>query len=228
MATAKGSAANRNVRMINLAKIAAAHRTQGTAVEGDGRADAASGKRADAELAARILDRDGAALAELYDRLAGLLHAMARQRVGPEVADEIVQDTFVRVWRRIATFDPERGRLDSWVLRIGRNLTFDELRRMRSRPRTVPGEWLKREAEIDPNAVDPEKAVIGAQMRDRVRAACQELPEDQARVIELAYFHGLTQTEIAAAIGIPLGTVKSRTRAGMLRLRDMLSDVARY
>ncbi len=214
--------------MINLAKMASAHRPPTVSVGEDLRDQAHSGKRADAELAARILARDGAALAELYDRLAGLLHAMARQRVGPEVADEIVQDTFVRVWRRIATFDPDRGRLDSWVLRIGRNLTFDELRKMRSRPRTVPSEWLPREAEIDPAAVDPEKAVIGAQMRERVRAACQQLPEDQAQVIELAYFHGLTQSEISASIGIPLGTVKSRTRAGMLRLRDLLADVARY
>ncbi len=214
--------------MINLAKIAAAHRTDQSATKGDCHDEASCRKQADTELAARILDRDGAALAELYDRLAGLLHAMARQRVGPEVADEIVQDTFVRVWRRISTYDPERGRLDSWVIRIGRNLTFDELRRMRSRPRTVPGEWLQREAEIDHDAIDPEKAVIGAQMRDRVRSACQQLPAEQAQVIELAYFHGMTQSEIADSVGIPLGTVKSRTRAGMLRLRDLLSDVARY
>ncbi len=124
--------------MINLAKIASPHRADQSAAKDDCHDEASCRKRADAELAARILDRDGAALAELYDRLAGLLHAMARQRVGPEVADEIVQDTFVRVWRRIATYDPERGRLDSWVLRIGRNLTFDELRRMRSRPAHDP------------------------------------------------------------------------------------------
>ena len=214
--------------MINLAKIAAAQSPDATTVSDQPQTSADCAKRADSELAARILARDGAARAELYDRLAGLLHAMARQRVGPEVADEIVQDTFVRVWRRIATFNPDRGRLDSWVLRIGRNLTFDELRRMRSRPRTVPGEWLQREAEIDHAAVDPENAVIGAQVRERVRTACQQLPQDQAQVIELAYFHGLTQSEIATTTGIPLGTVKSRTRAGMLRLRDLLADVARY
>ena len=90
--------------MINLAKIASPHRTDQSAAKGDCHDEVSCRKRADAELAARILDRDGAALAELYDRLAGLLHAMARQRVGPEVADEIVQDTFVRVWRPQSDF----------------------------------------------------------------------------------------------------------------------------
>ncbi len=180
----------------------------------------------DVEMAARILARDGAALAELYDRLSGLVHALARQRVGPEVADEIVQDTFVRVWRRISTYDPQRGRLDSWVLRIGRNLTFDELRRIRSRPRTIPGEWDRLASQIDNSEPDPAEVLISAQIRERVRTACVQLPDDQANVIELAYFQGQSQSQIAAILNIPLGTVKSRTRAGMLRLRQLLAELS--
>ena len=211
--------------MINYGRIAASKAPSASAV--DPAASERVSRTQDAELAARILERDGAALAELYDRLAGLLHALARQRVPPEVADEIVQDTFVRVWRRISTFDPERGRLDSWVLRIGRNLTFDELRRMRSRPQTVPGDWYRGENDIDENAIDPAAALVGAQLRARVRSACSQLPAEQAKVIELAYFQGHTQSEISGILQIPLGTVKSRTRAALMALRDRLPDLAK-
>lgn len=177
----------------------------------------------DASLAERIREGDQEALAELYDRLGGVVNGIARRFVGESSAEEIVQDTFDRVWRRASTYSAARGSLSAWVLRIARNLTVDELRRRRSRPATSQLAWEELEEFSDPPAIPPHDQVWLGDVRQAVRGACASLPNDQRDVLTLAYFGGLTQSEIAAELGIPLGTVKTRTRAALWKLREMLA-----
>jgi RNA polymerase sigma-70 factor (ECF subfamily) len=146
-----------------------------------------------------------------------------------EAAEEVVQDAFMRVWRRATDFDPLRSSFRTWVLTIAHHLTVDELRRRRSRP--LP---LMRHSQDEPvaadesratdPAADPAAAAEGDELRAAVRASLAVLPSVQRGAIELAYFGGLSQSEIADATGVPLGTIKSRIRYGMLTLQAELEQ----
>lgn len=175
---------------------------------------------------ARLTAGDEAAIEPLYDRYGKLVYSLALHvvRDGP-TAEELTQEAFVRLWRSAASFEPGRGVVRAWLLRIAHNLALNELRRRRSRP--VVADTLESVADdatfVDTDAASDPAAVAVA--RDRgaiVRRALAQLPQAQRRAIELAYFGGLSQVEVAAATGDPLGTVKSRIRVGMSRLRDLL------
>jgi RNA polymerase sigma-70 factor (ECF subfamily) len=161
-------------------------------------------------------DHDG--LAELYDRHARLVYSLAL-RVARDQADaeDVVQDVFTQAWRQAARYDPARGPVVAWLLTLTRSRALDRLRARRVRPWDAPGEDT---ASIEvPDARDgPDALAISAEQVARVRAALDRLPLMQRVAIELAYFEGLTHSEIAVRLEQPLGTVKTRIRQGLLRL----------
>lgn len=181
----------------------------------------------DESLIQRIARGDEQALSLLYDRYAasimGLALKMIQQR---EIAEELVQETFVRVWQRAKTFDQARGNVAPWLFGIARNLSIDELRRRRVRPQPVYDDpdnpWL---SELPDETVSVEGDVWLREQRTLIRAALRELSADQREALELAYFSGLTQREIAERLGNPLGTIKTRMRLGLLKLRDILGGM---
>jgi RNA polymerase sigma-70 factor, ECF subfamily len=180
----------------------------------------------DALLVRRVAAGEEDALGLLYDRLGHPVYALCLRIVRDAgAAEELTQETFVRLWRSAASFDVERGRVSTWLLRIAHNLSLNEIRRRQSRPVVAPEvEWeTAASALADPNTTDdPATATWMRERAELVRAALAELPDAQRRAIELAFFGGLSQAEVAAALGDPLGTVKSRIRIGMQRLRERL------
>lgn len=158
------------------------------------------------------------ALAALYDRYAGLLLAMAHRILGDvTVAEDLVQDVFMEVWRRAHAFDPSRGTVRTWLLVRLRSRALDRLRSATHRREVTVDDVAPREAA--PTAEDPELSPD----RAMVRQVIQQLPEDQRLVIELSYFQGLSSSEIAEQMGSPIGTVKSRTAAALAKLRAAMS-----
>lgn len=172
---------------------------------------------ADAVAVARVADGDTDALRELYDRYGRIVYGMTyRLTRDAQLAEEATQDTFVAVWRRAASFDPERAKLSTWLFVIARNRAI-ELVRARSRA-PEPHE------SVEPAGQEPDPADLAllADDAERVAEALAELPESQLEVIRLAFFDGLSHGEIAELLGQPLGTVKSRIRLGLDRLRAQL------
>ena len=169
---------------------------------------------------------DDDALGLLYDRFGTAVYSLCLRIVRDAgAAEELTQEVFVRLWRSAASFDVARGTVGTWLLRIAHNLALNEVRRRQSRP--VAADDVESEAALaamaDPEpASDPAAAATLREQARAVRRALAELPEPQRKAIELAYFGGLSQAEVAAALGDPLGTVKSRIRVGMQRLRELL------
>lgn len=159
------------------------------------------------------------ALATLYDRYAGLLLSMANRMLGDKtMAEDLVQDVFMEVWRRAHAFDSSRGSVRTWLLVRLRSRALDRLRSARHRREVTVDDVGPREPAPAPE--DPELSPD----RALVRQAIASLPDDQRRVIELSYFQGLSSSEIAAQMGSPLGTVKSRTAAALSKLRAAMSE----
>lgn len=180
----------------------------------------------DDELLRRIAAGDEWAFRALYERFADLVYSVALRVLGDgAVAQDVAQDVFVRLWRNPGSFDPERGRFMPWLLSVTRNRAVDEVR-SRGRRRThelAPIEGA--DDPVDANAPDPARQAVIESERRAVRRALASLPPEQREALELAYFGGLTQQEIAARLSTPLGTVKTRVRLGMKKLRIAL-DVA--
>jgi RNA polymerase sigma-70 factor (ECF subfamily) len=187
------------------------------------RSHSAEVDHSDRELIQRVTAGDQQAVATLYERYATPAFSLALRVVGDrESAEEIVQEAFMRVWSHARSFDPQRGRFASWLLSIIHNLAVNELRRRRSRPQVAPGadELLGSLHEADPG---PEEVAWAAARRRTIREALTQLPQPQRQAIELAFFRGLTQMEIAETLGHPLGTVKTRIRLGMQKLNHLLA-----
>jgi RNA polymerase sigma-70 factor, ECF subfamily len=139
----------------------------------------------------------------------------------------VVQEVFVRLWRNAGSFAAERGSVQAWLLRITHNLALNEVRRRQSRPVAADHfDWAAEgEQLVDSHTEsEPSRALSLQEHGAAIRRALARLPEPQRRAIELAFFGGLSQAEVAAAMGEPLGTVKSRIRVGMQRLREFLAD----
>lgn len=179
----------------------------------------------DGELMAGLLAEDVSALERLYDRYATLVFSVSLRIVRDrQIAEDVTQEVFLRLWRRPALYDPARGRLLGWLISVTRNRAIDEQRRRHRRDQSESGEtpWqLRAEDRLD----DPALAAHLAELRRTVGRALAQLPAAQREAIELAYFGGLTQTEIAERTRAPLGTVKTRVRLGMRHLREMLADL---
>jgi len=175
-------------------------------------------ERPDPDLVEALAARDLSALSALYDRYGRVAYSLAYRILGePEGAEDVVQDAFLAAWRGAGTFRRERGNARSWLLSIVHHRAVDLLRRktaFRPAPLEAVGD---RPADVD----TAEEAAKNVEHRS-VRDALQGLPEAQRRTIELAYFGGYTQSELAELMGVPLGTVKGRMRIGLQKMRRAL------
>lgn len=167
---------------------------------------------------------DEAALGQLYDLYGRQAYALARRVTRDDgLAEDVVQEAFLDVWRRAGVYDEERGRVSSWLLTFVHRRAVDAVRRAAVRPRPLPAD-----ASDLPEPVAPDDIEAHVAARDRaavVRAALAALPTSQRELLGLAYFDGLSQSEIAAHLGEPLGTVKSRTHTALARLRTALEGL---
>lgn len=175
-------------------------------------------------LLGRIAAGNSGALEVLYDRYAPAVMGLALKLTGDQVAaEEVVQETFWRAWRNAHTYQMQRGACSSWLFGIARNLTIDLYRRRKARPQVVLDEAEAQRIENTPDPdTDVAESVWTAIKHTQVRAAIGTLPDEQRRVIELAFFGGMTRQEIAQATGEPLGTVHTRARLALKKLRDTL------
>ena len=180
----------------------------------------------DGDILDAIAQNDPDALVMLYDRYGRIAFGLAYRILGDAAtAEEVVQDAFMSVWRRADSFDASRGSTRSWLLSIVHHRAIDQVR----------GRFGRRQGEIDFDTLEP--VLSGADLSfevannlqaEAVREALNTLPENQRRAIDLAYFEGFTQQEIAERTGIPLGTVKSRLRLGLRKLHDTLVATGSY
>jgi RNA polymerase sigma-70 factor (ECF subfamily) len=175
----------------------------------------------DAALLARIRMRDEQALEELHARFAGAIRALALRVTRAErFADEVTQDVFMAVWREPERFDPQRGALTPWLLRLARNKAIDLVRReATTRRRTADVDLTFTEAPDDVHA-----EVWASLRRERLQESFARLPDEQRRALQLAFLGGLTHVEVAEREGIPLGTAKTRIRTALLRMRADLGS----
>jgi RNA polymerase sigma-70 factor (ECF subfamily) len=177
----------------------------------------------DQEIVRRLKQRDTSAMAELYDKYGGLLYSVILRSVNNQAtAEDLVQETFLRIWNRIQTFDTERGRLEGWIVTIARNRAIDYLRSLRSQP----GECSTTLEDLEHSSlfVTRETEADRLTRRNAVGRALERLSEEQREVLELTHFQGLTQTEIAEKLHKPLGTVKSLVRSALKVLRTSVVE----
>lgn len=186
-----------------------------------------SGK-VDSELMKRVVRGDGSALAELYDlhsaQVYGLCLRILNER---QLAEDALQEVFVRVWEKAGTYEPARGQFATWLMGITRNLCIDQLRRLRARPQTADSASPEDEnllEEMTPDAgVDVPEAAAANAAAALVRRAIAHLSPEQRLVIELSYFRGFTRREIAKKLRLPEGTVHTRARLALQNLRQQLT-----
>jgi RNA polymerase sigma-70 factor, ECF subfamily len=175
----------------------------------------------DTELLHAIARRDEEALALLYDRYRRILFGMLVRILGSrEESEDVLQEVFLQVWGKAKSFDEQRGRVFTWLVTMARSRGIDRLRSRAARARLAAA-TAREETEAVGDAVDD---TFRSEQRQVVLTALAALPEDQKRTLVLAYFEGLTQSEIARHLGAPLGTVKTRMRAGMIKLRELLGE----
>ncbi|MDX2000779.1 MAG: sigma-70 family RNA polymerase sigma factor [Thermoanaerobaculia bacterium] len=165
---------------------------------------------------------DGDALGELYDRFSPLLLALGRRILADaEEAEDVVQETFVHLWRRATSYDPQKSSVSTFLVLVTRSRAIDRLRTRQVIDRTLGQVGLEPSATLDTSG-DGVSRVLNLERRERVRQELATLPDEQRQVLDLAFFDGLTQREIAERTGIPLGTVKTRTLLAMRKLRTVL------
>lgn len=179
----------------------------------------------DEVLASQVAQGNSNALETLYDRHASTVIAISLKVIGEQAAaEDILQETFWRVWRSATTFQSTRGSFTGWLFRIARNLAIDAYRRRSVRPSAMAGtddanSILDQVADPDMNVAEQAQSVF---KNRQVRDAMASLPRVQRQVIEMAYFYGMTRQEIAEATGEALGTIHTRARLGLLKLREEL------
>jgi RNA polymerase sigma-70 factor (ECF subfamily) len=186
----------------------------------------AAAAEADRAAVSRMARGDPDALADVYDRHARLLYSLALRIVRQQAdAEDILQEVFVQAWRQAASYDVGRGTVVGWLVTLTRSRALDRLRRGRVRPRPAPDDALAREVPDSSPGVD--LALVSEEQAAAVRAALEALPENQRMPLELAYYEGLSQSEIAAQLDVPLGTIKTRMRQALVRLRDAVAGQVR-
>ncbi|MEO6446203.1 MAG: sigma-70 family RNA polymerase sigma factor [Gemmatimonadaceae bacterium] len=191
---------------------------------------ASSTAPADREVLSRLMAGDERALGTLFDRFGGMAYALANAMVADSAdAEEVVADAFAQIWRSSSTFDAGRGSVVAWVSTIVRTRALDLLRSRRRRARVVDeATAMSVEGEapgLSSGVPAPDRGVELQEAQVHVRRALDDLPPAQRVVLELAYFGGLSQSEIAERLAEPLGTVKTRMRAGMEKLRVSLKPL---
>lgn len=177
-----------------------------------------SDRLSDGELIALLAAGDNQAATMLYDRHCRLLWTLVLRIVrDPADSEDVIQDLFVRVWQQCRGYDPQRGEVKTWLCQMARTMAIDRLRASTSRSAREKGYGDQLESDAAAHSseeLDPAWALV--------RRAVGELPDDQRSLIETAYYEGFSQSEIAERYGLPLGTVKTRIRQGMARLRERL------
>jgi len=185
---------------------------------------AANSADADREAVGRMVDGDMEGLTALYDRHGRLVYSLALRIVRDAgEAEDVTQEVFVQVWRQAQRFDTDRGSVVAWLLTVTRARAIDLLRRRRVRPQPAEDPVVDEALDHGPRQ---DVQLESTERASTIRAALDALPFVQRLVIELAFFDGLTHTEIAEQLEVPLGTVKTRVRQGLLRLKDMLLGTA--
>ena len=194
------------------------------AVLGSSAAASPESRQADQASLARIARGDQLAFAELYDRHARLVFSLAL-RILQERADaeDIVQEVFAQVWSQAGRYDASRGAVAAWMLMLTRSRAIDRLRARRARPETA-SESNTAESVVD-SAVRQDLELLSAEQVTRLQRALKELPDAQRTALELAYYEGLTHAEVAARLSEPLGTVKTRIRQAVIKLRESLGQM---
>jgi RNA polymerase sigma-70 factor (ECF subfamily) len=172
----------------------------------------------DARLLAELAAGDDKAAGKLFDRYGGLAYNLAARILkNSSEAEEVVQELFVRIWREAAKFDPARGEVKSYLVRMARSMAIDRLRSSASR--------AKREESYAAEAVEENPSSAASEQGRLVKQALSQLPEDERNILVAAYFEGYTQSELAERFGLPLGTVKSKVRQGMQKMRRRLGPI---
>ena len=165
------------------------------------------------------------ALRELYDRYNRLVYSMAVNAVGENtLAEEITQDVFLRIWNKAETYSPKKGKVITWVSSITRYRAIDAIRSQQVRPEGHSVAWDIEGSLDNPDPLNVEERVETTQRQQRVRHAVAQLPEEQRQALAYAYFQGYTHREIAEVLGEPLGTIKTRIRLAMQKLREYLEE----
>jgi RNA polymerase sigma-70 factor (ECF subfamily) len=164
------------------------------------------------------------ALAALYDETSPLLNGLLRRMLEKaEDAEEVLLDVYLKAWKNAAAYSERRGSVQAWLVIMTRNAAIDRIRQHRSQPRVI---GFETENGIDPEAPDdsPETQTAAGQRRRQIRTILAQLPAEQRQAVELAFLGGLTHFELAERLGEPLGTIKSRIRMGLIRLRTLLEE----
>jgi RNA polymerase sigma-70 factor (ECF subfamily) len=179
----------------------------------------------DPDLARRLKNRDPQAMSDLYDRYGRITFALIFRVVRNEaVAEDLVQETFLRVWNRVQAFDHEKGALGAWVLAVARNRAIDYLRSVEGRMTQSAFDLEK--LEQPGHFINMENSILNMDRVRALRGAFEKLTPNQRLVLELAYYEGLSQTEMADRLKQPLGTVKTWVRTALKLLRDELDEAA--
>jgi len=194
------------------------------AVLGSSTAASQESRQADQATLARVARGDQLAFAELYDRHARLIFSLAL-RILQERADaeDVVQEVFAQVWAQAARYDASRGAVAAWMLMLTRSRAIDRLRARRARPEAA-AESETAEQVVDESATQ-DLELLSAEQVARLQRALKELPEAQRTALELAYYEGLTHAEVAQRLAEPLGTVKTRIRQAVIKLRESLGQM---
>lgn len=165
------------------------------------------------------------ALAQLYDRYNRLVFSLAFAIVNDRAtAEEITLDVFMRVWQKADSYRSEQAKVSTWLTHIARNHSIDVLRRRSVRPDQYAVDWENAIPNPESGENDPQESTELSMQRERIQSALAQLPEEQKQALELAYFNGYTQRQIAEVLKQPLGTIKTRLRLAMQKLRDFLHD----
>lgn len=180
----------------------------------------------DPELIRKVVERHQEALSELYERYSGTLLALSyRVLANLGDAEEVLQEVFVHVWNQAERYDSTRSSVSTWLVLIARSRAIDRLRSRKVFERTLDG--AHKEKPEEHTSPEGAETVLVKERRTRVRQEMQNLPPEQRRILEMTYYRGMTQSEIAEQTGIPLGTVKTRTLLAMRKLRKALRDEIR-
>lgn len=180
----------------------------------------------DGDLCSMAASGDARALEELYDRYSRLVMSFASRMLSePAAAEDLTQEVFFRVWKQADAYASARGSFATWILSITRNMAIDELRKRKRRPQRADlDDPITTIASVEDTEISVEEHAWLGMVRFEIQNALGALPDTQRRPIELAYFGGLTQRQVAEALDVPLGTIKTRIRLGMSKLRAQLQE----